>query len=73
MSSYIPDSLPFEEACLTEPCCVAYNAVIGNSHIKPGDQVIVIGPGTIGILCVLLLSCVELMLLLQDLQQMKNV
>lgn len=48
---HIPDSLPFEQACLTEPCCVAYNAVVENSRIKPGDQVIVIGPGTIGILC----------------------
>lgn len=47
----IPDHLPFEEACLTEPCCVAYNAVVINSRIKPGDRVIVIGPGTIGILC----------------------
>ena len=47
----IPDHLPFEEACLTEPCCVAYNAVVNNSRIKPGDRVIVLGPGTIGILC----------------------
>ena len=47
----IPDHLPFEEACLTEPCCVAYNAVVGNSRIKPGDRVIILGPGTIGILC----------------------
>src|SRR5215212_10861753 len=38
---HIPNSLPFEEACLTEPCCVAYNAIIGNSHIEPGDQVVV--------------------------------
>lgn len=47
----VPDNLAFEQACLTEPCCVAYNAVVNNSHIKPGDRVIVIGPGTIGILC----------------------
>ena len=47
----VPDQLPFEQACLTEPCCVAFNAVVNNSHIKPGDRVIVIGPGTIGILC----------------------
>lgn len=47
----VPDQLPFEQACLTEPCCVAYNAVVGNSSIRPGDQVIVLGPGTIGILC----------------------
>ena len=47
----IPDHLSFEQACLTEPCCVAYNAVVNNSKIKPGDRVIVLGPGTIGILC----------------------
>ncbi len=47
----IPDSLPFEQACLTEPCCVAFNAVVENSRLKPGDRVIVLGPGTIGILC----------------------
>jgi L-iditol 2-dehydrogenase len=47
----VPDSLSFEEACLTEPCCVAYSAVVENTRIKPGDRVIVLGPGTIGILC----------------------
>ncbi|MBS1576154.1 MAG: zinc-binding dehydrogenase [Bacteroidetes bacterium] len=48
---YVPDQLSFEQACLTEPCCVAYNAIVENSRIKPGDRVIVLGPGTIGILC----------------------
>lgn len=47
----VPDSLPFEYACLTEPCCVAYNAVVRNARIEPGDRVVVLGPGTIGILC----------------------
>lgn len=47
----VPDQLPFEQACLTEPCCVAYNAVVENTHLKPGDRVVVLGPGTIGILC----------------------
>jgi len=47
----IPDQLPFEQACLTEPCCVAYSAVVANTRITPGDRVIVLGPGTIGILC----------------------
>jgi L-iditol 2-dehydrogenase len=47
----LPDSLPFEHACLTEPCCVAYNAVVKNARIEPGDRVVVLGPGTIGILC----------------------
>lgn len=47
----VPDQLSFEEACLTEPCSVAYNAVAVNSTLRPGDRVLVIGPGTIGILC----------------------
>ncbi len=47
----VPDSLPFEQACLTEPCCVAYNAVVKNGNIEPGDRILVLGPGTIGILC----------------------
>lgn len=48
---HVPDSLPFDRACLTEPCCVAYNAVVRNARIEPGDRVVVLGPGTIGILC----------------------
>lgn len=48
---HVPDSLPFEQACLTEPCCVAYSAVVRNARIEPGDRVVVLGPGTIGILC----------------------
>lgn len=47
----IPDSLPFETACLTEPCCVAYNSVVNGGNIKPGDRVVVFGPGPIGLLC----------------------
>ena len=47
----VPENLPFEHACLTEPCCVAYNAVVVNSTNRPGDRVIVLGPGTIGVLC----------------------
>ncbi len=47
----VPDHVAMEHACLTEPCCVAYNAVVKNARIEPGDRVVVIGPGTIGILC----------------------
>jgi len=49
----VPKDLPFEKAALTEPCCVAYNAVCMNSRIRPGDSVAVIGPGPIGLLCAL--------------------
>ncbi|MCP4195335.1 MAG: alcohol dehydrogenase catalytic domain-containing protein [Planctomycetaceae bacterium] len=48
---HIPDGLSFEAAALTEPCCVAYNAAVVNSTIRPGDRVLVMGPGPIGILC----------------------
>lgn len=47
----VPDGLSLDHAALTEPCCVAYNSVVGNSRISPGDRVLVIGPGTIGVLC----------------------
>lgn len=48
---HIPELLSFERAALTEPCCVAYNAVAVKSHIRPGDTVVVIGPGPIGLFC----------------------
>jgi alcohol dehydrogenase/L-iditol 2-dehydrogenase len=47
----IPDTLPFELACLAEPHSVAYNAMCVNSTIRPGDLVVVLGPGPIGLLC----------------------
>lgn len=48
---HIPSTLATEVAALTEPCCVAYNAVCVNSRVKPGSAVAVIGPGPIGLLC----------------------
>ncbi|MDQ3815850.1 MAG: zinc-binding dehydrogenase [Armatimonadota bacterium] len=51
---HLPDSLSFEKAALTEPCCVAYNATCVNARIRPGDSVVVIGPGPIGLLCALM-------------------
>ena len=47
----VPENLPPEVAALTEPCCVAYNAVAVNSRMRAGDLVVVIGPGPIGLLC----------------------
>jgi alcohol dehydrogenase/L-iditol 2-dehydrogenase len=47
----VPDGLPLEQAALTEPCCVAYNALIENGRVQPGDRIVVLGPGPIGILC----------------------
>ncbi len=47
----VPDELPLELAALTEPCCVAYSATAAQVDILPGDRVLVIGPGPIGLLC----------------------
>jgi alcohol dehydrogenase/L-iditol 2-dehydrogenase len=51
---HLPDSVPFEKAGLTEPCCVAYNATCVKTRIRPGDAVLVFGPGPIGLLCLAL-------------------
>jgi alcohol dehydrogenase/L-iditol 2-dehydrogenase len=46
----IPDNVPFEHAALTEPICVAYNALVEKTTMKPGDLVVIQGPGPIGIM-----------------------
>jgi alcohol dehydrogenase/L-iditol 2-dehydrogenase len=51
---HIPDHVPFWKAALTEPCCVAYNAVCKRTDIRAGDAVIVLGPGPIGLLCLVM-------------------
>jgi alcohol dehydrogenase/L-iditol 2-dehydrogenase len=50
----IPAGLAYETAALTEPCCVAYSATCVNARILPGDCVVVIGPGPIGLLCAIM-------------------
>jgi alcohol dehydrogenase/L-iditol 2-dehydrogenase len=52
----IPDAVSWEEAALTEPCCVATNAVLEQSSPKPGDTAVVLGPGPVGLLCTALLA-----------------
>ena len=33
----LPAGVPAEVAALTEPCCVAYQAVVVNARVRPGD------------------------------------
>ena len=47
----IPDTLDLRDAALTEPLSVADHCVVNRSSIGPDDQVIVSGPGIIGMLC----------------------
>ncbi len=45
----LPEEVSFDHASLTEPACVAYNAVLVKSHPMPGEPVAIIGPGPIGL------------------------
>lgn len=47
----VPPGLEPEVAALTEPCSVAYNAVVKNGSVEPGDRILILGPGPIGLLC----------------------
>jgi alcohol dehydrogenase/L-iditol 2-dehydrogenase len=53
----VPDGLSFEEAALTEPAAVMFNAMVVNARTVPGDIVVVIGPGPIGMMA---LQCARL-------------
>jgi L-iditol 2-dehydrogenase len=52
---HIPDNVPFEHASLTEPICVAYNALVEKTPVvRPGDTVVIQGPGPIGMMALLI-------------------
>jgi len=46
----VPDGMSDEQACVVEPTAVAFRAV-ARGGVKAGDSVVVIGAGTIGLLC----------------------
>ncbi len=46
----LPDDIPLEHAAVTEPTSIATRAVFGQSSVTPGDNVLVEGPGPIGVL-----------------------
>jgi L-iditol 2-dehydrogenase len=49
---HIPDNVSFDQAALTEPACVAYQALMVLSKIVPETAVLIIGPGPVGLFCV---------------------
>lgn len=50
----IPEKVSFEEAALTEPTAVVVYEVLERAHVEPGDFVVVIGPGPLGLLSLML-------------------
>ncbi len=48
---HLPDGVSYEAAAMTEPICVAYNAVVEKSPLRPGDVVVIVGPGPVGLFC----------------------
>lgn len=46
----IPQAVSFTHAALTEPACVATQALTVNARVKPGDTVVIQGAGTIGVM-----------------------
>lgn len=46
----IPDQVSFAEAALAQPCAVSFHAVFDRSQVRPGDSVVVYGPGIVGLM-----------------------
>lgn len=46
----LPANVEFDHAALTEPACVAYQALAVLSRIKPGMTVAILGPGPVGLM-----------------------
>lgn len=46
----VPEGVPLRHAAITEPTSIATRAVLGQSVTKPGNNVLVEGPGPIGVL-----------------------
>lgn len=51
----IPDRVSMAHASMTEPGCVAYNAIFEKSRPRPADHAVVLGPGPIGLMCIAML------------------
>ena len=48
----VPDNVSFDHASITEPACVAYQALVVLSDVRPGLAILIIGPGPVGLFCV---------------------
>jgi L-iditol 2-dehydrogenase len=46
----VPDALPDEAAALAEPLACVCNSMLDPNAVQPGDDVLVVGPGAIGLI-----------------------
>ena len=46
-----PSEITWSAAALTEPACVAYQAIVVMSDLRLGEPVAILGPGAIGLMC----------------------
>lgn len=49
---HIPDNVSYEEAAILDPICNPYKAIVQESHILPGEDIVIFGVGPIGLFAV---------------------
>jgi L-iditol 2-dehydrogenase len=65
----VPESVPLSHAALTEPASIATRAVLTQSSVTPGDNVLVEGPGPIGVLVAMVADSIGANVLVSGLGQ----
>lgn len=48
----LPENVSYEEAAILDPVCNAYNALAEESHLLPGEDVVIFGTGPLGLFSV---------------------
>lgn len=48
----IPDNVSYEEAAILDPICNPYKAIVQESHILPGEDIVIFGVGPIGLFAI---------------------
>ncbi|WP_459190650.1 zinc-binding dehydrogenase, partial [Halosimplex sp. J119] len=65
----VPDAVSLADAAITEPLSIATRAVLTRSSINPGDDVLVEGPGPIGVFTAAVADSLGANVLVSGLQQ----
>lgn len=65
----VPDGVPLDQAAITEPASIATRTVLEQSTTTPGDNVLVEGPGPIGVLCAMVADSLGANVVVSGLEQ----